>query len=625
MSLKAALKQAISGISRVSTLRFAVVFVALAVLISVMIVLSIDLLWDGRLNAELEVAGVITPLLDALLLVFLFTAVFDELRDEVEMRKRVEEELRRIHQFRDKVMENATDAIYAFDVEGRFTLANRRTCEISGYSLKELIGSSYEILFDEAELPAIREQFRSCATGGQSVSQFEAQVIRKDRVTVSIAFSIAPIYDGEGITGVLGTGEDITARKQRENQIRESEEELRTITHTARDAIIMIDNDGKISFWNPAAEKIFNYRSSEVIGRNLHTLIGPQRYHEAYRRGFSAFRKTGTGPAVGKTLELEAVAKGGREFPVELSLSAIQVRDEWHAVGIIRDISERKRRDEEIRGLNAELEVKVRERTQQLLETQEELVRKEKLSILGQLSGSVGHELRNPLGVISNAIYYLRTIMPDADEGIKEYFSIIKNEIDNSQRIISDLLDFSRVKTPQTAIVSVGELVAKSLEKCAIPDSIGVTKECPQDLPNLTVDPFQMGQVLQNLIMNAVQAMQDGGTLRIGAKRAYGSSLVAPGERKSPYSNEPSAMSYEPDEDFVEISVSDTGEGISPENMKKLFQPLFTTKAKGIGLGLVVCKKLTEANGGTIRAGSEFGTGTTFTLSLPAAEPDVAK
>ncbi|MCM2359452.1 MAG: ATP-binding protein [Geobacteraceae bacterium] len=261
----------------------------------------------------------------------------------------------------------------------------------------------------------------------------------------------------------------------------------------------------------------------------------------------------------------------------------------------------------------------LRKRSGELLDAQEELVRKEKLAILGQLSGSVGHELRNPLGVMSNAVYFLRMVLGDADETTKEYLEIIKKEIDNSQRIITDLLDFARTRAPQTRIVTAGELVEQSLGTCTIPECVVLRNEVTETLPPLRIDPLQMGQVLQNLIANAVQAMPAGGALtiaaRLNAECGIRNAELSAEKKHSPLRTPHSAF----DGDFVEISVADSGEGISPENMKKLFQPLFTTKARGIGLGLVVCKNLTEANGGRIGVASRSGEGTTFMVALPVA------
>jgi signal transduction histidine kinase len=256
-----------------------------------------------------------------------------------------------------------------------------------------------------------------------------------------------------------------------------------------------------------------------------------------------------------------------------------------------REINERKRAEEEIRTLNEELEAKIQRRTDQLLEAQEELVRKEKLAILGQLSGSVGHELRNPLGVINNAVYFLKTVMPDADETVKDYLDIIKEEVNNSLSIISDLLDFSRTKTPQMRSTTINELVNKSLERCSLTKGITIQISIPEMLPSVRVDPLQMMQVFQNLITNAIQAMPDGGKLGIKAEDDR--------ETKA-----------------IKIFITDTGKGVSVGDMKKLFQPLFSTKARGIGLGLIVSKRLTEANGGKLEVSSQLGEGTTFIIIL---------
>ena len=248
---------------------------------------------------------------------------------------------------------------------------------------------------------------------------------------------------------------------------------------------------------------------------------------------------------------------------------------------------------------NEQLNREIAERKQAeeaLRRAQEDLVRQEKLSILGQMSGSVGHELRNPLGVMSNAVYFLKAVHADADQTTKEYLDIIGTEIANSQRIITDLLDFARTSPPRRVAVTAGELVRQSLKRCSIPKNVtvDVAVEVPEEPSMLNVDPLQMGQVLTNFISNGVQAMPNGGSLQLAARLVSGNEM--------------------------EISVTDTGEGISPENRKKLFQPLFTTKPKGIGLGLVVCKNLVEANGGRIEVESEPGKGATFALLLPAGK-----
>jgi signal transduction histidine kinase len=244
--------------------------------------------------------------------------------------------------------------------------------------------------------------------------------------------------------------------------------------------------------------------------------------------------------------------------------------------------------------LNEDLDKKVHERTQQLLEAQEELVRKEKLAVLGKIAGNVGHELRNPLGVMSNAVYFLQTVLPDADDSVKEYLDIIKSEIANSGRIVSDLLDAVRTKLPNAEIVSVRELLEQTLDKLDISSTVTVKLDIPETLSPLRVDAQQIHQVLHNLISNGVEAMPEGGTLEIGA-------------------------SVDALAGTITISVRDSGSGMAPEILPKLFQPLFTTKARGIGLGLVVVKNLTEANGGTVKVESEVGKGSVFFVTLPAA------
>jgi signal transduction histidine kinase len=263
--------------------------------------------------------------------------------------------------------------------------------------------------------------------------------------------------------------------------------------------------------------------------------------------------------------------------------------------GMVTDITDRKRAEEAVHELNIELEKRVEERTRELGEAQEQLVRHEKLAVLGQMASSVGHELRNPLAVINSAIYYLKLVQPDADAKIKQYLGIIDQEVRNSDKIITDLLDFARIKSVDRETASVSSLIHQTLQRFPVPPSIDVTLDIPSDLPQVFVDPRQIIQVLGNLTVNACQAMASSDMSNRGQL----------------------SLCSRVQNDMINIIVKDTGEGVSSENMKKLFEPLFTTKTKGIGLGLAVSQKLIEANGGRIEVESEAGVGSSFTVFLP--------
>lgn len=264
---------------------------------------------------------------------------------------------------------------------------------------------------------------------------------------------------------------------------------------------------------------------------------------------------------------------------------------------IREEVARRKVAEDEIRSLNGELETKVQQRTQQLLAAQEELVRKEKLALLGQVADTVGHELRNPLGVMNNAVYFLQTVMADADETTREYLGIIKDEIADAERIVSDLLDAVRTKPPQPDTVQLAGLLQQVLRKCNVPPAIGVRLDIAATIPAVRVDPLQMHQVFWNLITNSVEAMPRGGVLEIGARQ-------------------------DPLAKCVTVSIKDSGCGIAPQHLGQLFQPLFTTKARRVGLGLVVVKNLTQANGGHVEVQSAPGQGSTFSVMLPSASQD---
>ncbi|HWC45700.1 MAG TPA: ATP-binding protein, partial [Casimicrobiaceae bacterium] len=246
-----------------------------------------------------------------------------------------------------------------------------------------------------------------------------------------------------------------------------------------------------------------------------------------------------------------------------------------------------------------DLEQRVAERTTELrgaLErlslAQQEVVRSEKLAFLGQLAGGVGHELRNPLGVMTNAVHYLGLVLQNAPATVVEYLGILRTQIGLAERIVGDLLDSARVKAPQREAVAARDLFSDQLKRIAIHPGITVDVDVPADIPPLYVDRIQLGQVLLNLISNGTQAIGESkGTLTLRAR--------ANGDR------------------MATMEVQDTGGGIGPEDLPHIFEPLFTTKARGLGLGLSVARSLVVVNGGELTVESEKGRGSTFTVRVP--------
>ncbi|HEY4320303.1 MAG TPA: ATP-binding protein [Gemmatimonadales bacterium] len=270
---------------------------------------------------------------------------------------------------------------------------------------------------------------------------------------------------------------------------------------------------------------------------------------------------------------------------------------------------------DEIEGLNASfismseqvteshqrLEEKVHERTAELdaaltalQEAQEALVRRERLAMLGQLAGSVGHELRNPLGVMSNAIYYLEMVLQPATDDVRDYLKLLRDQVGLSTKIVSDLLDSARVTPAQRRMVDLGAVIAAQTERLGERVAVRIETDLGEQAPMAEVDPVQVGQIIFNLLTNAVQAMgESGGTVSIRSCPA-GDQMVA-------------------------LQVSDTGPGIAAADSEKIFEPLFTTKARGIGLGLAVSRALARANMGDLTVSSAPGQGAQFTILMPAA------
>lgn len=269
----------------------------------------------------------------------------------------------------------------------------------------------------------------------------------------------------------------------------------------------------------------------------------------------------------------------------------------------------------ELKGFYSALEQKVEERTMELKEAQSKLIQSERLLSMGQVAAGIGHELRNPLGVIRNSVYYLKGKISYQDPKIIKHFNIVEKEIANSNKILSDLLNFSRPMKLTLRLMDINKVIEEAAAYNNIPERVNVLKELDTNISPFQLDRDLILQVFNNIILNSIDAMQDGGTLAIRtAIRPHTIDLQSDSVKQE---RGIGSKAYSLKSNFIEVSFSDTGKGIAEENQSKLFNPFFTTKAKGIGLGLAVSKRVIEEHKGSIEIMSKVDKGTTVTIRLP--------
>ena len=513
---------------------------------------------------------------------------------DITERKQFEEKLQKSEARYQIVFEHSGTANTIFDAECRVILQNSQSQKLTMPA--DAIGQTALDVFGPEQGPIVDKRMRGVlASGLAEVFETKFSMPTGERW---IRSSYQPLLnDLQAIVGIQVISQDISPQKQAEFALQETSERLShmlanspTIMYALKVAgdqatpVWISENIGPVLGFHPQDAMQPTWWLERVHPEDRQTVQASLQHllDDFYQHEYHFLRKDG---CVIWLHDEHRLLRNADNTPREI-------------IGAWTDITERKQAEEALRDYNIRLALDVVERTRELKEAQEKLVRQEKLAVLGQLAGGVGHELRNPLAVINNAIYYLKLVQPDADEKIRKYHSMIEHEVHNAEKIITDLLDFARVKSVDCEDLAVPELVQRVLERFPAPESITTLLEFPPDLPLVFADPRQVEQVLGNLVVNACQAMASASS----ATLAEGGTLT---------------ISVNQEKELVAIAVKDTGSGITPKNMKKLFEPLFTTKPKGIGLGLAVSRKLAEANGGRIEVQSEPGKGSTFTLYLP--------
>jgi PAS domain S-box-containing protein len=420
-----------------------------------------------------------------------------------------------------------------------------------------------------------------------------------------------PILDNNGaVIGTQGVFWDVTEKKRSEEAIAESERRYRQLTEATQDAIVVADQEGRITLFNPAAERLFGYPADEVLGQNIQMLMPPE-YADRHQQGFRRYLATRQAQVIGRPVEMHGRRKDGTTFPLELALSAINVGEQIRFLGAIRDLTERNR----IRAV---------------------LVQNEKLASIGLLSAGVAHEINNPLAFVANNLAVLERDNKGLMEILTLYDSLLpklaevapeeaaraaqlaedvdlayirgnlgrlltrtREGVDRVTRIVHSLRGMARTDSPRRQETNLPDLFENSLEIIR-----GRLKRRNVEV-RTSYDPdsrihcvqTQLNQVFLNLLVNAQQAIEtsacpEGGTISIVTRR-QGEEML--------------------------IEVSDTGCGIDAADVSKVFDPFFTTKdvGEGTGLGLSIAHNIIRAHGGRIEVDSAPGRGTTFRIHLP--------
>jgi two-component system NtrC family sensor kinase len=534
------------------------------------------------------------------------------LQEEIAERKQAEAELMQERYLLRTLMDNVPDSIYFKDTQSRFTRINRSLA--SRFGLADPTGAigktDFDYFTEEHARPAFEDEQEMLRSGSALVGKEEKETWEDGRERWVLTTKM-PLCDQEGaIVGTFGISRDVTRRKQAQLALEASERRYRQLMEASLDAIVVADEEQRILLFNPAAERIFGYAAGEIVGQPLNRLVPPE-YFEAHEHGFRRFKTQRQGRIVGSTIELRGRRQDGSEFPIELSISALDLGGELQFLGAIRDLTERNR----LRAM---------------------MVQTEKLASIGQLSAGVAHEINNPLAFVANNLVVLqrdvkgimalvdtydsargrlaeadpeaaRKAAAQADEmdlpyvrdNIERLLTRTRDGVQRVTQIVHSMRNLARTAAPDFQETQIGDLVNMGLEMLGGQlrrANIHVELDYDPAATKVNCMPTQLAQVLLNMIVNAMQAIEAAsrpeGRIRV-ASRSVGSELL--------------------------IEISDNGCGIAAQDRSRLFDPFFTTKpvGEGTGLGLSIAHGIVTGHGGRIEVESEQGQGACFRIYLP--------
>lgn len=511
------------------------------------------------------------------------------------------EELRASEERYRTLAERSFDVILTTDANGRITYASPAVERIWGYKPSELLGKLSDGLYPPEEAHKAQQSFQLLLKG-ETIEGFPVQAVRRDGLQLSIEINAAPIIKDGEVVGTQSIIRDITDRKQREEEAHRQADQLAALDAT----VLEITQSHDL----PRLLKTLVERAAHLLGANAGEmyLCDPEREEVRSVVSYNTPKdytgvvlKYGEGAAgkVAKTGQSLVIADYGKWegrsmiFEKDLPFGAVLMAPliwQNQVIGTIDVMDDSSRRI----FTNDDLKLLTRFANHAAIAVEnarlfERLLRAERLAAIGETAAMVGHDLRNPLQGIAGAVFLLSD-QPARTEEEKRLLEMIESSVDYSNRIINDLLDYSGEMRVRLVETTVKALVADSLSTLKIPANV-VVEDSALDEPTIGVDRDKMRRALVNIVKNAFDAMPQGGRLKIGSAQL---------------------------DDKITISFSDTGVGMPEQVMQNLWKPLQTTKAKGLGLGLAICKRIIDAHDGSISVESVQGSGTTITITLRA-------